>query len=58
MLDFKDQSAVAQERCQDCFALIEKESRWYCDEGDCPIEDVTRCDEWTNPGVGYLFMEY
>ena len=48
----------AKERCKDCFALIEKEGKWWCDEGDCLIEDIIKCEEWTDPGVGDLYIEH
>lgn len=48
----------AKDRCKDCFALIDKACNvWWCDEGDCPIENITKCDEWTDPGVGNLYIE-
>ena len=44
----------AKKRCKHCFALIDKEGRWWCDEGNCLIEEIIKCNEWTNSKVGKL----
>jgi len=36
----------AKERCRYCFALIEKDGRWWCDEVDAPCDDIDDCMEW------------
>lgn len=36
----------AKERCKDCFALIDKDGVWWCDEADSRIQDVITCKEW------------
>lgn len=33
-------------RCADCFALTEKNNKWYCDECSEYCEDITQCDEF------------
>ena len=33
-------------RCADCFALIEKDGKWYCDECENYCENIIECDEF------------
>ena len=52
----KGNISQAKERCKDCFALKlgrlpissvqSGQIDWWCDEANCPIEDVTECKEW------------
>ena len=38
--------ARAKRRCQDCYALVEKKGKWYCDWKDVPIEKILVCEDW------------
>ena len=39
-------------RCKDCSSLTEREGKWWCDEGDCAIDNILQC-EWWNKEVDY-----
>lgn len=44
----------AKKRCQDCFALVERNNKWHCDEAGLPIEQVPSCKEWTDSKIANL----
>lgn len=39
----------ARERCKHCIALVcGANGEWWCEEGNLPVEQVTRCSEWSH----------
>ena len=41
-------------RCKDCYAIADRDTEYYCDEADCPIQDVIVCNNWDN-GRGDIY---